>query len=172
LAVVVLIAVLASSLVAGKSRSFEFVFGAGKDAQKDSRFVQFFEGPCGIPMLARVQSIPPYDPHASIQSEVVLELTPDGRELRRWPVPVNTVPKALAGDRLLIVISEDGLPEFWITPQGRISAVKGQLTVPDSVRNTCVVATELQEPTYSICGEFVDLKTKRHRTLGYQDLCT
>jgi hypothetical protein len=56
--------------------------------------------PCGSAALVHWPTIPPTD--ARLQGERVVEIDSTGRELRRWPVPIDQWPQGLRGDELLL----------------------------------------------------------------------
>ncbi len=151
------------------SASESFGFWPGKGARSAPGFERMSEHPCGEVAYARVSTLPT-SPNGPLQSEVVVELDRRGKVIRRWPMPVDFMPHALRGNELLAVVGGKGI---WIRPNGsfrKATAIPDDPTSGDMIE--CDLTSVFGKSAYARCSRFVDLASRKMRTLGYQGVCT
>lgn len=159
-------------LVAGQSNaagSEVFRFWPGKGATTAPGFERMWEHPCGEVASAHVRILPTAK-NGPLLSEVVVELNRRGKVIRRWPMPVDFYPHSVRGAELLVAAGNTG---FWIRSNGTF---RRATTVPALDRAERLVKCDLTpvfgKSDFTQCSVFVDLGSRKKRTLGYQGVCT
>lgn len=145
-----------------------FSFWPGKGASSAPGFKSMDDHPCGEVATAEVSKIPTAK-NSPLDPELVVELNARGKIIRRWSTPVDTYPRALRGEELLIYL--DGKGGYWIRPDG--SFAKATSLPPDrSEQTTCDLKSVFGDSGSAQCETFVDLTSGKKRTLGYQGVCS
>mgnify|MGYP007037809947 CR=1 FL=1 len=121
--------------------------------------------------MAKVTQLPPPGKQGPLISEVAIERDPTtGAARQRWPMPVDSIPKALHGEKLLLqLVGDDRM--FWVTPQGAITsaAPSNGAPIPSSRSVPCSRKTS----DYTVCSARADLSTShRYRILEFEAPCT
>lgn len=150
------------------SRAEEFSFWPGDGAERAAGFQAKHGHPCGEVARANVSKLPTADKGPLI-SELTVELNARGKVIRRWPMPVDYTPRALRGNELLAVAGDKG---FWIRPNGKFRRAEAIPPADDSLPFQCDLASVVGKSAYAGCQVFVDLASRKKRTLGYQGVCT
>lgn len=150
---------------------FEFRFWPGPGAEKDSRFVDMDDHPCGQVATARVRSMPRYSKGGLFTPERVLELNTRGKVIRRWAIPVDATPYAIAGDELLFV---DGESLYKVSTTLAVSKLKGHASKLQSTASSvqCVAPREFAPSAFVGCWQFNDLRSGSKRVLAFEGVCS
>ncbi|MEQ1866704.1 MAG: hypothetical protein ABL996_18865 [Micropepsaceae bacterium] len=155
--------------IGSASGSESFQFWPGKGAAAALGFQRMSEHPCGEVAYAEVSRLPTAK-NGPLLSEVVVELNRRGKVARRWPMPVDYVPRALRGEELLVVAGDIG---FWIRSNG---SFRKATTIPAPEDRSglfkCDLTRVFGKSAYAGCSVFVDLVSHKERTLGYQGVCS
>lgn len=154
-------------------------FWAGDGAQGNPA-VEAIRGehPCGAVALAFVEKMPPYEPGAALESELIAEIGPGGEVLRTWSAPVDVIVEGIRGDEILFSESFDrrnASPlsvRLSVRPDGsyRVEPRRPALGQPEAI--ACPTLDLWGESAYVRCWVYRDAKTGRERTLAYQGPCT
>jgi hypothetical protein len=144
-----------------------FRFWPGEGASEAPGFKRMSEHPCGEVAIAEVAKLPTAK-NGPLLSEVVVELNQRGKVIRRWPMPVDYTPQAVRGAELLVTAGEEG---FWIRSNGTFRRASA-MPAHDYTPFKCDLMSVFGKSEYAGCSIFVDLASKRKRTLGYQGVCT
>jgi len=158
---------LATAGAASAAYSESFRFWPGKDAERVAGFERVSDHPCGSVATATVSKLPTAS-NGPLISEVVVELCPGGKVIRRWPMPVDYVPRALRGKDLLVAVGDEG---FWVRSDGSFKRAS-HVPKPDQTPFRCNLESVFGKSDYAGCSVFVDLVSRKRRTLGYQGVCT
>ena len=158
-----------NSLPQQPTQTYELEFWPGPNVEKDPRVVSIHEHPCGEAVTAKVKVMPSFRKGGALESEEVVELSASGQVMRRWPIPVDSSPKAVKGNELL-VSAGDWL--IWVTPSGVIRRERSRKTFPEPASGNCQASKEFGESGYATCGQFKDLGSARVRRISYEGVCT
>lgn len=162
-----LVVVLALGGLSGASGPESFQFWPGSGAERAPGFERMGGHPCGEVAHAKVSKLPTKK-SGPLESEVVVELDHRGRVIRRWPMPVDFLPRALRREEMLFALGDHG---FWVRPNGSFRKAT-TIPAPDDKPVECDLARVFGASEYARCSVFVDLETRKQRTLGYQAVCT
>jgi hypothetical protein len=155
-------AIILAGIAVAELPVYEFSFWPGADAKFDKRVVRLSMHPCGEVAIARVTSIPPLGKERTLQPEKVVEFSPEGKVLRRWAIPVDTLPISIQDNRLLIQLASANPDRFWISMDGSIAAEKNQISTSKPNLTTCE----------NLAKEFVNSAYKRCWRLSKYDIFT
>lgn len=150
------------------SAAESFPFWPGKGAEAAPGFQRMSEHPCGEVAYAEVSKLPTTD-NGPLLSEVVVELGRRGKVVRRWPTPVDSVPHSVSGAELLFMLGERG---FWVRSDGSFRRAATPATGDGSALLNCDLTSVFGKSGYAQCSIFVDLVSRKKRTLGYQGVCS
>ncbi len=144
----------------------ELLFWPGESANKDPRFVAIAEHPCGKVARARVTTIPVQG--GALVAEVV-EVNSDGKIIQRWPIPVDSHPIAVSGERLLLDTND---LKFWVDLSGTIARYDGKESLPQPGTAPCQRASDFKKTASFSCQVFTDLVSRKERIIQFQTPCT
>lgn len=169
----VFVAYAAACATAGRGDSYELIFWPRAGAQGDPRVVEMGDHPCGTVAIARVAKMPLHAQDKALDSELALELSPEGTEIRRWSFPVDSTVVALDGTRLVVSVGgeQPGGRALSISPAGDLeSTVQPQGMVKRVV--PCPELPEFGDSRYVRCWEFEDHGSSLQRRVAYEGPCT
>lgn len=150
-----LAALVALAAGAAQAAAFELPFWASPQARGDARLIALHEPPgCAAPIaIARVLHMPAAGDGA-LRADVAIEFGPGGEEIRRWPLPANSVVLGLAGKQLLVPWPQIGgrTVVVAIDPDGSLSLA--------GVFDLAVAAARLQ-PADCPAGEVLGMENPR-----------
>lgn len=147
-----------------------FNFWPGDGADNAAGFQSREPHPCGEVVRAKVSKLPTTDT-GPLLSEFAVELSERGKIIGRWPLPVDYVPRALRGEELLATFADKGVGAVWIRPDGAFR--KASTLPPADDRALVQCDTSVFGSSASAgCEVFVDLRSRKKRTLGYQGVCS
>jgi hypothetical protein len=129
----------------------------------------WFEHPCGPTALVQAPTIPA--PDNRLDSEYAVELDSTGRELRRWPLPIDHFPIGIVDNRLIINLHLGTRHDV-----GLVVAHTGEYAVrpfawPPMKVVPCPPYEGFGDSAYFRCVQVLDEKGS-HRVIGYQGPCT
>lgn len=145
-----------------------FSFWPGDGADHAAGFERRYGHPCGEAVTAKVSKLPTANKGPFI-SEHVVELDARGKVIRRWPMPVDYLPRALRGNELLVTDGQEG---FWVRPNGAFEKASAIPPAHDNLPFQCDLTSVFGKSEYARCEVFVDLVSQKKRTLGHQGVCT
>jgi hypothetical protein len=145
-----------------------FAFWPGKGAKRAPSFQTINEDhACGEVVIAKVSKLPRIG-KGPLQSEKVVELNSRGKVIRRWPVPIDYRVDGIKADELFVHV---GMKNYWIRPDGSFRQAK-PITVSDMKMAHCELREVFADSEDAQCGKFLDLRSQKERTLGYEGPCT
>jgi hypothetical protein len=159
---------MALALPVAAAQDYEFSFWPLEGATTDRRFVELLEGACGPVAVARVKKLPDLGDKA-FESEVVFELTNQSRIARRWYLPVNALPIAVEGAKLVF---RDGQKIYKTTTAGAILAVESLPPIPEVTEAKCKMPKVFEGSEYARCWAVPRIGMKATTVLALQGPCT
>ena len=156
--------------IASAQQAYDLSFWPGPNAEKDRRFLQFDDHPCGKIAVARVVSLPPPRKGQALEPERVVEISPKGAVVRRWPMPVDYSPVAIEGNRILVQYGQAS--QLWVDTQGNISSPSKPIPLEIPERASCPRLREFGNSAYAGCWTFHDRKAHKPRILAFEGVCT
>lgn len=87
--------------------------------QRDQRIKSVDGHPCGNMVMARVGRVPQAD-DAYLSPDTVKEISREGRVVGVWLVPIDGVPLAIDGTRIMVGIHDEA---FWFGQDRRITSI-------------------------------------------------
>jgi hypothetical protein len=148
---------------------FEFRFWPAPGARNDPRIVSMDDGPCGEVATARVPKMPNYAETEPFAPERVLELGSGGKILRRWAIPVDSTPYAVAGNDLFFTFDKT---VYRVSLQGAVSLETSPPPADNAEEVECATPKEFLPSEYVGCWSFTDLRSKKPRVLAYEGVCS
>jgi hypothetical protein len=145
-----------------------FQFWPGKGAERAPGFVETHGHPCGEVALAKVSKLPTAK-NGPLQSDLVVELNAGGKVIRRWPMPVDFLPRAVRGNELLVSIADEG---YWVRPDGSFKKAEALPAIGDRQPFKCDLTRVFGKSDFAMCETLVDLVSHKKRTFGHQGVCT
>lgn len=149
------------------SEPHSFAFWPRDGASKAPGFERMEGPPCGEVAVVKVSKLPTAK-DGPLETEIVVELDGSGKVIRRWPMPVNFTPHAIRAEELLVTAGDAG---FWVREGGTFRR-EPKLPALAAKPVACDLSSVFGKSDYAACGVFVDLKSLKERTLGYQGVCT
>ncbi len=174
---IVFFAVLTGTTKAAESTGvFEVRVWAGANAKDDPRVVEIVEHHActGDVAIIRVDRMPPPRRKATLEPELVVELSQTGKITRRWPMPVDSIVAAVSGGQIIVSQGDAraGAEALAINEKGDLSL----RTIPTSADFgkwvKCPPIQEFGDSAYLRCFEHRDLGSGQTRRLAYQGPCT
>jgi hypothetical protein len=151
------------------AQPYEFRFWTSSTTKADPRVVDVVSHPCGEVAEARVNALPRYSKNGSLIPERVFELGAEGKILRLWSMPVDSVPYALDGDSLLFAA---GSQIYRVDTVGKVAEIVNPPTRVDPTPVKCKIPQTLLPSAYATCEQFTDLATGAKRVLSYEAVCS
>jgi hypothetical protein len=143
------------------------------NVESDDRVIGMATHPCGVVAVARVTAIPALESDPTLEPERVVEFSPEGKVLRRWATPVDSVPIGIEDDRLSIEIYQSKTIRLWIGIDGSIIAEEIQIATVEPTQQDCDnLATEFGKSDYANCWLYRDLGNDEPRILAFEGVCT
>jgi len=124
------------------------------------------EHPCGAYVTRLVERIPTAE-DGPLDAEWIVEFDADGRELSRWPAPVDFMPEAIDGERLQVA---DGKLALRVETDGRFEVVTP--INPDLPRIDCPEIERFEGSDYLQCTTLRDASTGADRRIAFEGVCT
>jgi hypothetical protein len=126
--------------------------------------------PCGAIAVVKLRTMPPHrQPEGALAPELVVEIDPEGRTLRRWSAPVDYEPLALTGDALLLRHRHQLL---WIGTDGSIRRGDPAPARGDIEAMACPARAPHADSDYRQCGALRDEASGARRLIAYESDCT
>jgi hypothetical protein len=155
---------------------FEVRVWAGANAKADPRVVEIVEHHActGDVAIIRVDRMPSPRRKATLDPELVVELSQTGEIIRRWPMPIDSTVAAISGGQIIVPRGDarGGAEALGITETGDLLLT----TVPASADFgkwiKCPPIREFRDSAYLRCFEHRDLGSGQTRRLAYQGPCT
>jgi hypothetical protein len=151
------------------SDRLQLPFWPGADAAKDARTVAIVDHPCGKVVVARVTVLPSHSKRGALIPEVAAELNARGGVVARWPMPVDSYPIAVEGEKLLL---RTGDIKLWVNPRGVVTRYAGKDSIPSSADVPCARTAGTSTSEYVVCRSLPDLRSGRNRIVRFESPCT
>ena len=157
--------------VPAEEESFEIALWANDDsALRLPNLVAASAHPCGAIAVVRLRTMPPHrQPEGALAPEMVVEIDPEGRTLRRWGAPVDYEPLALEGDALLL---RHGDQLLWIGTDGGIRRGDPARSLDEIESLACPAQAPHADSDYRQCGALRDGASGARRLIAYESACT
>lgn len=132
--------------------------------------------PCGAVVELSVSAIPLNRPN--IDTDRVIEFDMSGATIREWRAPVDSLPVAVDGNRLIIKYSrEHSGGHLAILPLGKIEAYSMHsidTPLPASAEMQCpaTLVTLFGKNDYLFCQRWKDRSTGARRNIAFEGICT
>jgi len=146
------------------------------DSTVDSTQYPLDDAPCGMVASALLTQLPLMTHPLSV--ELAVEVDSTGRELRRWPLPLDTRIAGVSGDLLFVPYrlwtgtESRVIGDLALGASGAFHVVPAIPTEPSPERVDCPALKVFAGSAYTTCERFVDQKTKKRRVIAYQLPCT
>ena len=146
------------------------------DSTVDSTQYPLNDAPCGIVASALLTQLPLVTHPLSV--ELAVEVDSTGRELRRWPLPLDARISGVSGDLLFVPYrlwtgTESRIVgDLVLRASGAFHLVPAIPTEPSPEQVDCPPLKVFAGSAYTTCERFMDRKTKKRRLIAYQLPCT
>lgn len=163
--------------VAVAEGSISLAFWAGPGAEKDKRVTAIEEhhACAGRRAYALVTKMPAPGSKGALQPEVVAEISPSGRVIGRWSLPVDEIVLGIRGKQILApyhIASASEESALFISRDRSLLVGARPTAIPKPVAVACPRIGEFGQSSYLRCFEYIDLESKAIRRLAYQMPCT
>lgn len=169
-----LVAILAVVVACAGDQGYELKFWPGSGVELDGRTVRVEPHPCGSAAIARVSRVPPLVPVGPLIPDRIVEVSLTGEVMRRWAVPIDSIPVELVGDRVLVT---DGDRNYWIGIDGSLEI--GPTKSPGPPEHASCngdlrpeFGQTLHDPPFTQCQTLRDSASGKPRTLAFEGVCS
>lgn len=139
-----------------------------KRATKSSLKKSVQAHPCGAVVTKRLSQVPHYRASAIVQPDQAVEFSASGKILAVWAIPVDMSVVGVDGDSILVADRGRTLAIDSGRYIKRRTAISRQIGVPEK----CPLKKVFGNSDYARCESFVDDRTKKRRTIGFEGVCT
>jgi hypothetical protein len=113
--------------------------------------------------------MPRYAKGEAIVPEQALEVLASGKVVRRWSIPVDSVPQALKGNTLIFAFGESA---YGVNLQGLIEPSQGISVELQPIPAKCKMPAEFKSSAFAGCWSVIDLLSRKRRILAFEGVCT
>jgi len=159
-------------------KPFDIPFWLREGYSDDPRIVEVHPHCCcdGYIAIARITRMPEHDKEEALEPELVVELSDDGKILRRWSMPVNAIVAGIAGNDIIVPLRTfmqyDNSKGLRISPDGDFIVCDLPPNIPEPESYICPDLPEFEGSAYLRCWSMRDIKNGTRRLIAFQGPCT